>query len=110
MDWLITVHSFTHLFSFLDSRSTGFILEGFPKTSEEAVYIGEQGLFPDSAIILAVEDTDVIARLLPPKLQKWKERRDRRNEKKQRIKEKKQKKRVRSMSWILIDCLLQYYI
>ena len=76
------------------SRSTGFILEGFPRTAEECTYLGEQGLFPDASVILAVEDTDVIGRLLPPKLQKWKERRDMRNEKKQRIKEKKQKKRV----------------
>ena len=89
-------------------RSTGFVLEGFPRSSEECAYVGEQGLFPDAAIILAVEDTDVIGRLLPPKMQKWKERRDRRNEKKQkwkerrdrrnekkqRIKEKKQKKKV----------------
>ena len=77
-----------------DPRSTGFVLEGFPRNVEECSYLGEQGLFPDAAILLAVEDTDVIGRLLPPKLQKWKERRDRRNEKKRRIKEKKQKKRV----------------
>ena len=77
-----------------DSRSTGFVLEGFPRNVDECSYLGEQGLFPDAAILLAVEDTDVIGRLLPPKLQKWKERRDRRNEKKRRIKEKKQKKRV----------------
>lgn len=77
-------------------RSTGFILEGFPRTSEEAKYMAEMGLFPDSALILNVEDSDVIARLLPPKLDKWRVKRDKRLEKKRKKKEKAQKKRV---SW-----------
>ena len=81
--------------SFFFSRSTGFILEGFPRTSEEVKYLQESGLFPDAAIILQVSDDDVIGRLLPPKLEKWKAKRDKRLAKKAKKKEKAQKKRVR---------------
>ena len=35
-------------------RSTGFVLEGFPRTSEEVRYLQDAGLFPDAAIILQV--------------------------------------------------------
>lgn len=56
--------------------------------------MAEMGLFPDAALILNVEDSDVIARLLPPKLDKWRVKRDKRLEKKRRKKEKAQKKRV----------------
>lgn len=52
------------------------------------------GLFPDAALILNVEDSDVIGRLLPPKLDKWRVKRDKRLEKKRKKKEKAQKKRV----------------
>lgn len=56
--------------------------------------MAEMGLFPDAALILNVEDSDVIARLLPPKLDKWRVKRDKRLEKKRKKKEKAQKKRV----------------
>ena len=36
------------------------------------------GLFPDAAILLGVEDTDIVDRLLPGKLEKWKVKRDKR--------------------------------
>lgn len=56
--------------------------------------MAEMGLFPDAALILNVEDSDVIARHLPPKLDKWRVKRDKRLEKKRKKKEKAQKKRV----------------
>jgi adenylate/nucleoside-diphosphate kinase len=83
------------ILNFIFNRSTGFVLEGFPRTSEETKYMAEMGLFPDTAIILNVEDSDVIGRLLPPKLDKWRVKRDKRLEKKRKKKEKAQKKRVR---------------
>ncbi|XP_033125059.1 adenylate kinase 9-like isoform X4 [Anneissia japonica] len=73
--------------------STGFILEGFPHSADEANYLAERGLFPDLAVSLIVEDTDIQSRLLPPKLKKWKERRDRRLAKKERRKARKKKER-----------------
>lgn len=69
-------------------------MEGYPRTPEECRFLAEAGLFPDAAVILTVEDTDVIARLLPPRLVKWKVKRDKRLEKKLKKKEKAQKKRV----------------
>lgn len=75
-------------------RSTGFILEGFPRTPEETRFLADAGLFPDAGVVLTVEDSDVIARLLPPRLNKWKVKRDKKLERKRKKKEKAQKKRV----------------
>lgn len=77
-------------------RSTGFVLEGFPRTADEARYLADCGLFPDAAIVMTATDGDVIGRLLPPKLDKWKMKRDKRLAKKAKKKEKAKKKRVRS--------------
>lgn len=74
-------------------RSTGFILEGFPRTSEEAQFMAEHGLFPDAALLLNVEDSDITSRLLPPKLEKWRKRRDRRVARREKRKAKKKKER-----------------
>lgn len=74
-------------------KSTGFILEGFPRTSEEVKYLQEAGLFPDAAIILQASDEDVIGRLLPPRLDKWKAKRDRKRAKKAKKKELAKEKR-----------------
>ena len=59
--------------------------------------MAEKGLFPDSAIILVVEDQDIIGRLLPPKMDKWRQKRDRKLARKMKIKEKKDKKRKEAM-------------
>ena len=75
-------------------RSTGFVIEGFPRTADEAAYLGENGLFPDAAVVLGIDDGEVIARLLPPKLKRWKQRRAKLLAKKQKIKDRKKKKRV----------------
>ena len=50
-------------------KSSGFILEGFPRTHEEAQYLINQGLFPDCITMLEVSDEDVIGRVLPGKLE-----------------------------------------
>lgn len=65
-------------------RSTGFILEGFPRTEAEARYLATSGLFPDLAVILGVEDTEIVERLLPPLLEKWRKKRDKREAEKER--------------------------
>lgn len=48
-------------------------------------------MYPDTSLILNAEATDIIARLLPPKLASWRSRRDRR----QAIKDKKKKRKLR---------------
>ncbi|XP_037014937.2 adenylate kinase 9 isoform X1 [Artibeus jamaicensis] len=52
-------------------RSTGFILDGFPRSSDEAQLLAEHGFFPDAAVLLQVEDQDISDRLLPPEIEKW---------------------------------------
>lgn len=56
--------------------------------------MAEGGYFPDIVIFLTASDSDVSGRLLPPKVEHWKQRRAKKLEKKQKLKEKKQKKRV----------------
>lgn len=76
------------------SRSTGFILESFPRNPDEARYLSESGLYPDCVVNLATEEDDIIKRLLPPLLEKWKKTRDKKLAKKQKELELKLKKRV----------------
>uniref|UniRef100_A0A8C3LXR3 Adenylate kinase 9 n=1 Tax=Chrysolophus pictus TaxID=9089 RepID=A0A8C3LXR3_CHRPC len=75
-------------------RSTGFILDGFPRTSDEAQYLSEQGLCPDVAVYIHVEESDILDRLLPPRLKKWKERQHKKAENKKKLKDLKAKIKV----------------
>uniref|UniRef100_F6QF20 Adenylate kinase 9 n=1 Tax=Ornithorhynchus anatinus TaxID=9258 RepID=F6QF20_ORNAN len=75
-------------------RSTGFVLDGFPRTAEEAQFLAEHGLCPDAAVVLQVEEGDVSARLLPSALQKWKDKQMKKLDRAQKIKNLKAKIRV----------------
>ncbi|XP_010120315.1 PREDICTED: adenylate kinase 9-like, partial [Chlamydotis macqueenii] len=72
-------------------RSTGFILDGFPRTSDEAQYLSERGLCPDVAVYIKVEESDILDRLFPPHLKKWKERQYKKMENKKKLKDLKAK-------------------
>nr|KAF6340910.1 adenylate kinase 9 [Myotis myotis] len=72
-------------------RSTGFILEGFPRYPDEAQLLGEHGFFPDAAFLIQVDDQDVCDRLLPPQIEKWKLKQKKKLERKMLIKEMKAK-------------------
>ncbi|XP_069090617.1 adenylate kinase 9 isoform X2 [Pleurodeles waltl] len=72
-------------------RCTGFVLDDFPRTLEEAQFTGEHGLFPDIAVLLQVEENDVSDRLLPARLAKWRERHIKKEEYKQKLKDMKKK-------------------
>ncbi|KAM3861101.1 LOW QUALITY PROTEIN: adenylate kinase 9-like [Diretmus argenteus] len=61
-------------------KSTGFILEGFPRSADELRYIVQRQLFPDVAVNMVVDANDILRRLLPPRLEAWRERRNRRKE------------------------------
>ncbi|XP_039385079.1 adenylate kinase 9 isoform X3 [Mauremys reevesii] len=72
-------------------RSTGFILDGFPRTFEEAQYLSERGLCPDVAVFIQVEESDICDRLLPPRLKKWRDRQNKKMENKKKLKDMKEK-------------------
>ncbi|XP_075059003.1 adenylate kinase 9 isoform X2 [Mixophyes fleayi] len=74
-------------------RSLGFILDGFPNTVEEVQYIGECGFFPDIAVLLEAEESDICDRLLPPRLAKWQERQRNKEEREQKLRD--MKKNIR---------------
>ncbi|XP_036104925.1 adenylate kinase 9 [Molossus molossus] len=72
-------------------RSTGFILDGFPRYLDEAQFLGEHGFFPDAAVLIQVDDQEVSDRLLPPQIEKWKLKQKKKLERKKLIKEMKTK-------------------
>ncbi|XP_049976513.1 adenylate kinase 9-like [Alexandromys fortis] len=72
-------------------RSTGFILDGFPRYPEEAQFLGERGFFPDATVVIQVEDQDIFDRLLPAQVQKWKAKQRKKSERKKLIKDLKTK-------------------
>lgn len=53
-------------------RSRGFILEGFPRTTEDVEYLQNGDLYFDFAIAMNADVDDVVPRLLPGRLAKWK--------------------------------------
>lgn len=72
-------------------KSTGFVLEGCPHNPEETHAMAGAGLFCDLAVMLTVQEKDVINRLLPGRVARWKAKRDERvakraKERKERIK------------------------
>ncbi|KAF7483071.1 hypothetical protein GHT09_005548 [Marmota monax] len=72
-------------------RSTGFILDGFPRYPEEALFLGDHGFFPDTAVFIQVDDQDIFDRLLPSKVEKWKQKQKKKLERKKLIKDMKTK-------------------
>lgn len=76
-------------------RSTGFILEGFPQHSEEVSFLAAHHLYPDTVVLLSVEVSEVVKRLLPAQLDRWRDRMTRKREQKQLLKELRLKNRVR---------------
>ncbi|XP_046530536.1 adenylate kinase 9 isoform X3 [Equus quagga] len=68
-------------------RSTGFILDGFPRYPDEAQFLGEHGFFPDAAVIIQVDDQDISERLLPSQMEKWKQKQKKKLDRKKLIKE-----------------------
>ncbi|CAB1340054.1 unnamed protein product [Coregonus sp. 'balchen'] len=76
-------------------KSKGFVLEGFPQNPEDVSFMVERRLFPDAAVVMTVDVTDVVQRLLPPRLASWRERRDRRREQLRLVRELRHKLRVK---------------
>ncbi|XP_006881284.1 PREDICTED: adenylate kinase 9 [Elephantulus edwardii] len=79
-------------------RSTGFILDGFPRTREEVQFLGEHGLFPDAAVIIQVDDQDIFDRILPSHVEKWKLKQKKKLDRKKFIKDLKTKIRDDTIS------------
>ncbi|XP_070589434.1 adenylate kinase 9 isoform X2 [Erythrolamprus reginae] len=88
-------------------RSTGFILDGFPRIGDEVLYLGERSLFPDIVVCLEAEEDDISDRLLMKQVQKWKDKRNKKLEKKQQIKETKAKVREEQISRRRAELLIE---
>ena len=83
-------------------------MEGFPRTEAEARYLSSSGLFPDVAVILAVEDTEIADRLLPPLLDKWRKKRDKREAEKERQRALAKKQKVRLKNQLFSSTVYSY--
>ncbi|XP_026878248.2 adenylate kinase 9 isoform X1 [Electrophorus electricus] len=79
-------------------KSTGFILEGFPLLPEEVSFLVKRHLYPDAVVLMKLEVTEVVHRLLSPRLTRWRERRTRRRERMQLLKELRGKNREEAVS------------
>jgi len=64
--------------------------------------LSERGLCPDVVVYIQVEKSDVLDRLFPPRLKKWKERQYKKMENKKKLKELKAKIRVSFQSYFFV--------
>lgn len=78
-------------------RSRGFVLDDFPSNDAQAQYLIEKNFFPDATIYLNMEDDDIVKRLLPPRLQIWKDKMKAKKDKRKQRAEKKKAKLMKKM-------------
>ena len=50
-------------------------MEGFPRNADEVRYLAAGGYFPDGAITLNVQESNIVERLMPPILERWRKKR-----------------------------------
>ncbi|KAK7133640.1 hypothetical protein R3I94_015495 [Phoxinus phoxinus] len=79
-------------------KSTGFILEGFPQNQEEVSFMVEHHLFPDVVAVMSVEVSEVVRRLLPSRLTRWRDRQERRQEQKRLVNKLRRELRERAIT------------
>ncbi|XP_053340030.1 adenylate kinase 9 [Clarias gariepinus] len=89
-------------------KSTGFILEGFPQNSEDLSFLAEHHLYPDNTLVMSVEVSEVVKRLLPPRLDRWKERCTRRRGQVVELKELHSKIRAKAIAQRRAELLPEY--
>lgn len=70
------------------------MLEGFPSNENESNYLIEKGYYADAAISLNISDDAIIKRLLPPRVDRWREKVKQRQERRNKKKEEKRKELV----------------
>jgi len=54
-------------------KSRGFIMEGFPSCSDDVRYLIGSGQFPDAVLTINCDDDVAIKRIMPERVQLWKE-------------------------------------
>ena len=83
-------------------RSNGFVLEGFPSSSDELRYLCSKGFYPDCTVLLQIDEQATVKRLLPNKMQIWQRKKDKRMKRKQEAYEKKFNEWVKKYMYCLI--------
>ncbi|CAF4826662.1 unnamed protein product, partial [Rotaria sp. Silwood1] len=88
-------------------RSRGIILEGFPSTEDETVYMIDNQLLPDIIIQLDVESKDILKRILPKRMEQWKTKIQLRKEKRMKNKAKKDRDKKKAMGERRAELILE---
>ncbi|CAH8875119.1 unnamed protein product, partial [Trichobilharzia szidati] len=78
-------------------KSIGFILDGFPQTTEDLQFLITSNYFFDCALFLNTEVDEVVSRLLPPRLEAWRKRMAKKAENASKLKEWKAAKKKLAM-------------
>ncbi|XP_019849767.1 PREDICTED: adenylate kinase 9-like [Amphimedon queenslandica] len=68
-------------------KSTGFIMEGLPHHGDDLRYLCSKGLYPDAAVILEIDEDNMLDRVLPKRMNIWRDRRNRKLERKRLARE-----------------------
>ena len=90
-------------------RSKGFILEGFPRNADEVRYLAAAGYFPDGAITLNVQDSNIVERLMPPVLERWRQKRAKDLARLERKRNAQMKFRVSKNIFFIKNMMMKYY-
>ncbi|CAF2637524.1 unnamed protein product, partial [Rotaria sp. Silwood2] len=88
-------------------RSRGIVLEGFPSSEDETVYMIDNQLLPDIAIQLDAESKDILKRILPKRMEQWKIKMQLRKEKKMKNKAKKDRDKKKAMDERRAELILE---
>ena len=79
-------------------KSSGFIMEGFPRTDSELRWMADMGFFPDNIVFLNIEQDDVTGRLLPERMDAWTKRREKAKQQRKSVAEARKKQRLQMMA------------
>ncbi|KAF7690035.1 adenylate kinase 9 isoform X1 [Silurus meridionalis] len=89
-------------------KSTGFILEGFPQHLEEVSFLVENHLYPDATLVMSIDVSEVVKRLLPPRLDRWREKCARRRGQMELLKQLRSKMREEAIAKRRAELFLEY--
>ncbi|CAF2033300.1 unnamed protein product [Rotaria magnacalcarata] len=88
-------------------RSRGIVLEGFPSSEDETVYMIDNQLIPDVVIQLDAEGKDILKRILPRRMEQWRTKMQLRKEKRLKNKAKKDRDKKKAMDERRVELILE---
>lgn len=87
-------------------KSKGFVLDGFPQTVDDLQFLIDNQYLVDFVLNFDCEQEEVIARLLPKRIELWTNRINKQKENKQKLKEWKLAKKVLKLLLIIMQIIM----